>query len=86
MAPLIAMVAERSGPELSDEVADGQPGAVLDLAGHGQCGEHDRQVGLDRVAGAVEHRPGPQVGLGHPEGLLDVPQVVVGADDFARRA
>src|SRR5699024_2513926 len=49
---------------------------------HGQCGEHDGQVCLDGIALAVEHRPGRQVGLGHPERLLDVPEVVVGADDL----
>src|SRR4051794_37623944 len=31
----------------------------------------------------VEHRPRPQVGLAHPEGLLDPPQVVVAGDDLA---
>src|SRR5580693_615089 len=41
--------------ELADEVADGQAGAVLGLAGDGQGGEHDGQVRLDRVAGADEH-------------------------------
>jgi len=39
----------------------------LEVAGHGQGGEHDGQVRLDRVALVVEHGPGPQVGLGHPE-------------------
>jgi hypothetical protein len=32
-------------------------------------------------AEVVEHRSGAQVGLGHPERLLDPPQVVVGGDD-----
>src|SRR6185437_16669235 len=34
--------------ELTDDVADGQAGAVLGLAGDGQGGEHDGQVRLDR--------------------------------------
>jgi putative transposase len=52
-------------------------------AGHGPesyfrapHGKHDGQVGLDRVAGVVEHRPGAQVGLGHPEGLLSQPPLM----------
>src|SRR3546814_20910463 len=51
------------------------------LAGQGQGGEHDGQVRLDRVAGAVEHRAGAQVGLAHPEGLLDAPESVVGRSE-----
>src|SRR5690606_40894269 len=39
------------------------------------------QVGLDGVAGAVIDRPGGQVVFGHPEGLLDTPQLVISADD-----
>jgi hypothetical protein len=37
-------------------------------------------VRLDRLALVVEDRPGGQVALGHPEGLLDLEQLVVGAD------
>ncbi len=40
-----------------------------------------RQVGLDRFADVVVDRAGLQVVLGHPEGLLDAPQLVVGVDD-----
>jgi hypothetical protein len=36
-------------------------------AERGQRGEHDGQVGLDRVAGVVEDRAGSQVALAHPE-------------------
>lgn len=68
---------------MPDELADREPGPLLGLAGHGQCGEHYGQVGLDRVPGADEHRPCTKVGLGHPERLLDAPQVVVGSDDLA---
>lgn len=39
----------------------------------------DGQVSLDRVPGAMEHRQGAEVGLGHPERLLDVQWVVVAA-------
>src|SRR6185312_3555718 len=39
--------------ELPDDVADGQAGAILRLAGDGQGGEHDGQVRLDRVAPAL---------------------------------
>lgn len=34
----------------------------------------------------VEHGSGPQVCLAHPERLLDMPRVVVGADDFPPRS
>jgi hypothetical protein len=37
---------------------------------------------LDGVAGVVEHWPGRQVGLGHPKGPLDLPEVVVLRDHF----
>ena len=46
-----------------------------------QGGEHDRQVRVDGVAGAVINRAGLQIVLGHPEALLDTPELVVGADD-----
>ncbi len=70
--------------ELADEVADRQAGTVLGGAGHRESGEHDGQMGVDRVLGPDEHGPGGEVGLGHPEGLLHVPQVVVVGDDLAR--
>lgn len=47
-----------------------------------QDGEHDRQVRLDRVFGAVVDRAGGQVRLGHSEALLDLGQPLVGADDL----
>jgi len=37
-------------------------------------------VGFDRVAFAVVDGPGLQAALGHPERLLDLEQLVVGAD------
>ena len=39
------------------------------MAGHGQGGEHDGQVRLDRIVVMAEHGPGAQVGLGHAERL-----------------
>src|SRR5215210_4811013 len=35
---------------------------------------------LDGVTLAMEHRPGTEVGLGHSERPLDLPQVVIGGD------
>jgi len=53
--------------------------------GYRHCGEHDAEVSFDGVAGAVVDGPGLQVVLGHPEGLLDAPELVVGIDDELRR-
>ena len=39
-------------------------------------------MGLDGVSGVVEDGAGPQVVLAHPEGLLDVPQLVIRGDDL----
>ena len=55
------------------EAADAEAGGGLQVAGDGQGGEHDGQVGVDRFAGVVEDRPGPQVAFAHPERCLDVP-------------
>ena len=65
----------------ADEFLDAPTGLVLDPVADGQGGEHDAQVGLDGVAGVVVDRAGLQVVLGHPEALLDAPQLVVGVDD-----
>jgi hypothetical protein len=35
---------------------------------------------FDGVVGAVEHWTGAQVCFAHPEGLLDVPELMVGTD------
>jgi hypothetical protein len=53
--------------------------------GYRHCGEHDAEVSFDGVAGAVVDGPGLQVVLGHPEGLRDAPELVVGIDDELRR-
>jgi hypothetical protein len=63
-----------------DELADGPAGLVLDPAADRQGGEHDGQVGFDRVAQVVVNRAGLQVVLRHAERLLDVPELVVAAD------
>jgi hypothetical protein len=65
-APMVT-VAGRRGPEDLENLVDAQPGACLGLAGDGQGGEHDGQVSLDAVFEAVEHGPGGQIRLGHPE-------------------
>ncbi len=48
------------GSEGLDELLDGHAGAVLEVAGHGQCGEDDGEVGLDGVPLSVEHGSGPR--------------------------
>jgi hypothetical protein len=65
----------------ADELADRPAGTVLDPAGHGQGGEHDREVRVDRLTLVVVDRPGLQVVFGHAEGLLDVEEPVAGVDD-----
>ena len=52
------------------ELLDGLTGGGLNVAGYGEGGEHDGQVGLDRFALVVVDRSGTQVVLGHPEALL----------------
>jgi hypothetical protein len=42
------------------------------------------EVRLDRVAGAVVDRPGLQIALGHPERLLNLEQLLAGADHELR--
>ena len=70
------------GFEGAYDVLDADPGDVLEVAGDGQGGHDHGQVSLDGVTGVVEDGAGPQVVLAHPEGLLDVPQLVVGGDDL----
>ena len=65
-------------PQRLHDLVDRQPGAGLGLAGDGERGEHDGEVGFDAVAEPVEHRAGGQVGLGHPERAFDLVEVVVG--------
>ena len=44
--------------ECAHDLLDAHAGLVLKAPGDGQRGEHDGQVGLDRVLGVVEDRPG----------------------------
>ena len=68
------------GLEGADDAFDADPCGLLEVSGYGQ-GSHDHgQVSLDGVAGVVEHGAGWQVVLAHPEGLLDVPQLVIRGD------
>lgn len=50
---------------------DGQAAAFLDFVGDGQGGDDDGQVGLDGVAGSVEHGAGVKVAFGHLKCALD---------------
>ncbi|UGQ59719.1 hypothetical protein LSF60_09705 [Rhodococcus pyridinivorans] len=65
------------GFEGADDLLDRYAGDVLQVSGNRQRGEHHGQVRLDGIPGPVEDRSGLEVGLGHPERLLDLPQVVV---------
>ena len=65
----------------ADEFLDAPTGLVLDPVADSQGGEDDVEVRLDGFAGVVVDRPGLQVVLGHPEALLDPPELVVGVDD-----
>ena len=47
-------------------------------------GEHDREVGFDRLALAVVDPGGLQLTLGHAECLFDLELLVVGADHELR--
>jgi hypothetical protein len=64
----------------ADELADRSACPVFGRAADGQGGEPDREVGFDGVPLVVVDRPGLQVVLGHPQGLLDLEQPVVRAD------
>ena len=59
-------------------------GCVRCQPADGEGRHHDGEVGFDRVAFVVVDRPGPEIGLGHPEALLDLPQLVVGAHHVLR--
>jgi hypothetical protein len=72
------------------EPYDGRPSRTVLREREGEVpsryspGEHDREVSLDGVALAVVDRAGLQVGLGHAEALLDVPELVIAADHEVR--
>jgi hypothetical protein len=56
----------------SDQLLDRPPGLSFKPAGDGQGGEHDCEVGLDRILLVVVDQPRAEVGLGHAEALLDL--------------
>jgi hypothetical protein len=72
----------------SGHASSGQPGLLRRQAVRKSAavvarfdgGEHDGQVRFDRVPGLVVDGPGLQVVLGHPEPLLDLEELVLGAD------
>src|SRR5262245_19698651 len=68
----------------SYEFLDAPTGLGLDVVADCQGGEHDGQVSVDGFPFVVVDGPGLQVVLGHPEALLDAPELVVGADDELR--
>ena len=70
------------GLEGTDDAFDADPCGVLEMPGDGQGGHHHGQVRLDGIALVVEDGAGWQVVLTHPEGLLDVPQLVIRGDDL----
>ena len=72
-------------PCRTDEFLDAPTGLALNPMAYGHRGVFDTEVGFDGIAGAVVDRPGLQVVLGHREGLLDAPQLVIGIDDECRR-
>jgi hypothetical protein len=53
---------------------------VLDVVADGQRGDHDAQVRRDGFADVVVDGSRLQVVLGHPEALLDTPQLVICVD------
>jgi hypothetical protein len=64
---------------------------AVDGLGAADVGASAVEVGEERLAPLLEplaeppgNRPGGQVGLRHPEGLLDVSQVVVARDHLTR--
>lgn len=62
----------------ADEFLDAPARLGFDVVADGHGGQHDAQVGFDGVAQTVIDRAGLQVVFGHPEGLLDLPELVVG--------
>jgi len=74
-------IAQRA--QLLNDLLDAHPGALGQVPGYVQSGDHDREVRVDGVLLAVEHRPRAQVGLRHPERRFNLKQIVIGGDDLA---
>src|SRR3954451_24770251 len=99
VAPLIATVAERSGRSWRMTLPIARPvrfwtsrataravnttGRWASMAARGG-GDQSGEGAPGGAGGGGEPRPGPQIGLAHPEVWLDPPQVVVAADDLGR--
>src|SRR5699024_1070786 len=64
-----------------DGVRQRRRGERSAASGDGQGGGYYCQVGLDRSMRMMEDRSRRQVVLTHPERLLHLPQLVIGADD-----
>ncbi len=75
-------VAQRA--KRADDAADGVASGVLEMSADGEGSEHDGEVRVDRVLFVMEHGPGAEIGLRHPERRLDLEQVVIGRDDRGR--
>ena len=58
----------------ADELPYRPAGGVLHAAADGQGGEHDGQVGLDRLAFVVVDRPGLKIVFGHAERFFALKQ------------
>src|SRR5699024_2077678 len=69
------------GSQGPHDLFDRCAGGVLEIAADGQRCEHHGDVRFDRLALAMENRPGTQVALSHPEGCLYLPEIVVSGDD-----
>jgi hypothetical protein len=85
----IKALALRYSPPPHQEIRADRPtlppaGLVFDPRADGQGGDHDAQMGLDRLADVVIDGPGLQAMLGHSETLLDAPQLVILIDDELR--
>jgi len=81
-APLMATVAVRSGPELSADLADAGARAVWMVRDTARA--LNTMVRWASMASLVRtNMGGPPDRLGHAEGLLDAPQVVVVVDHVA---
>src|SRR5215207_11523907 len=61
------------------EAGDAPRGGSFDYPADGEGRHDDGEVRFDRVAFVVVDRPGPKITLGHPEALLDLPQLVISA-------
>src|SRR5690348_8652140 len=80
ITPLISMVADRSGFSRRRNLRIDRPDRSWTL--RDTASAVNTMVRWASIASRVRAKMGPggEVGLGHPEGLLDVPEVVVAGD------